>query len=149
MVASGTPFSLGSSGTSVNAPGNLQTADQVLPTVAVLGGHGPNQPYFDPYAFAPVTAVRFGTSGRNILRGPGRFNVDATLYREFALKERLKLQFRTEAYSLTNTPQFGNPGATVSNATFSSGTITNYNGYDIINSAGGARQIRFALKLSF
>ncbi|MGH9668206.1 MAG: TonB-dependent receptor domain-containing protein, partial [Bryobacteraceae bacterium] len=146
---SGTPFTVSSSGTSVNAPGNSQTADQVLADVAVLGGHGPNQPYFDPLAFAPVTAVRFGTGGRNILRGPGMFNLDASLYRNFSIKERFKLQFRAESYGLTNTPTFSNPGATVSNATFSSGAVTNFNGYDIISSASGERQIRFALKLSF
>lgn len=146
---SGTPFSISSSGASVNAPGNSQTADQVLPHVAILGGHGPNQPYFDPNAFAPVTGVRFGTTGRNILRGPGYFNLDASLTRSFTINERLRLQFRADAFGLTNTPQFGNPGTSVSNARFSNGTITSYNGYDIISSASGERQIRFALKLSF
>lgn len=146
---SGTPFTIGSSGASLNAPGNTQTADLVVPNVAILGGHGPNDPYFDPNAFLPVTGVRFGSSGRNILRGPGRFNLDATLSRQFTFKERWNLQFRTEAYGLTNTPAFGNPGTTVSNASFTNGSLANYNGYDIINSASGERQIRFALKLSF
>jgi hypothetical protein len=146
---SGTPFTIGSSGTSVNAPGNTQTADLVLPTVAILGGHGPNSPYFNPLAFAPVSTVRFGTSGRNIVRGPGFFNLDASVFRDFQIRENIKLQFRTEAYGLTNTPQFANPSATVSNATFSGGVITNYNGYDTISSSSGDRQIRFALKLIF
>lgn len=143
---SGTPFNVLSSGTSVNAPGNTQTADQVLPTVAILGGHGPNSPYFNPLAFAPVTAVRFGTSGRDAVRGPGFFNLDASIYRDFGIREHLKLQFRTEVYGLTNTPQFANPAATVSNATFTNGAVTNYNGYDIISSSTGDRQIRFALE---
>jgi hypothetical protein len=121
----------------------------VLPTVKILGGHGPNAPYFDPLAFAPVSAVRFGTGGRNIVRGPGYFNLDASVFRDFRITEKIKLQFRTEAYGLTNTPQFANPSATVSNATFSNGAITNFNGYDIISSSSGERQIRFALKLIF
>jgi len=146
---SGTPFTVTSSGASVNAPGNTQTANQVLSNVRILGGHGPNQPYFDPYAFAPVTGVQFGTSGRNILRGPGLFNLDASVFRDFTVTERIKLQFRAEAFGATNTPQFANPSATVSNAVVSSGTITGYNGYDIISSASGERQVRFALKLSF
>ncbi|HXB75657.1 MAG TPA: carboxypeptidase regulatory-like domain-containing protein [Candidatus Acidoferrales bacterium] len=146
---SGTPFTVTSSGTSVNAPGNTQTADQVLPTAQILGGHGPNSPYFNPLAFAPVTAVRFGTSGRDIVRGPGFFNLDASVFRDFNVREGWKLQFRTEAYGLTNSPVFANPGATASNATFSNGAITNYNGYDIISSSTGDRQIRFALKLLF
>jgi Carboxypeptidase regulatory-like domain len=152
---SGLPFSVGSSGASLNAPGNTQTADQALSHVAILGGHGPNQPYFSPDAFAPVTAVRFGTSGRNILSGPGAFELNASLARTFTIHERLKLQFRVDALSLTNTPNFGDPGTTVSNATFVNGALQSYNGYDTITSTNanallsGQRQIRFALQFSF
>jgi Carboxypeptidase regulatory-like domain/TonB dependent receptor-like, beta-barrel len=146
---SGTPFTVTSSGASLDAPHNTQTADQVLSNVAILGGHGPNQPYFDPNAFAPVTAVRFGATGRNILRGPGSFSLDASLARTFTLHESFKLQFRADAFSLTNTPNFGNPGANVSSAKFVNGSVQSYNGYDIITSASGQRQIRFALVLSF
>lgn len=147
---SGTPFTVASSGTSVNAPGNTQTADQVLANVQIPGGHGPGQPYFDPNAFVPVTAVRFGNSGRDILRGPGLFNTDLSLFRTFPLTERFKLQFRAEAFNLTNTPQFGNPGATVSSATRNTdGSIKALNGYTEITSASNERQMRFALKLWF
>jgi hypothetical protein len=146
---SGTPFSVTTSGASLNAPGNTQTANQVLPSVSILGGHGAGQPYFNPNAFAPVTTVQFGNTGKDILRGPGLFTLNAGLFRDFSLKEHLKLQFRAEAYGLTNTPIFANPSATVSNATFTNGTISNLNGYDIISSSTGERQLRFALKLSF
>jgi hypothetical protein len=146
---SGTPFTVTSSGTSLNAPGNTQTAQQVLSNVSILGGAGPGQPYFEPGAFAPVTTPTFGNSGRNILRGPAVFNVDASIYRTFGVRERLKVQFRAEAMGLTNTPQFANPNSVVSNATFVNGQITNLNGYGIISSATGERQIRFALKLLF
>jgi hypothetical protein len=135
---SGTPFTVGASATSLNSPGNSQTANQVLPSVTVLGGHGPGSPYFDTTAFAAVTTATFGNSGRNILRGPGVFNLDASVFRNFAIRERFKLQFRAEAMGVTNTPQFGNPGATVGSSTFG-----------IISSSSGDRQIRLALKLSF
>ena len=146
---SGTPFTVGTANTSVDSPGNTQTADQVNPTVKILGGHGRNESYFDPNAFAPVTAVRFGSTGRNILRGPGFFNTDASVFRNFKLTERFALQFRAEMFGVTNTPQFGNPGATVSAASRLNGTITALNGYTEILGAGGERQARFALKLSF
>ncbi|HTS62744.1 MAG TPA: TonB-dependent receptor [Candidatus Acidoferrales bacterium] len=146
---SGTPFTVGTSGTSVNSPGNTQTADQVAP-VQILGGHGVGQPYFSPLSFAPVTDVRFGTSGRNILRGPGFFNLDASLFRDFRMTERFHLQFRAEMFGATNTPQFGNPGTTVSSLTKNAdGSIKALNGYTEITSATGERQARFALKLSF
>jgi hypothetical protein len=147
---SGTPFTVGTAGASLNAPANTQTADQVVPAVQILGGHGVGQSYFDPYAFAPVTAVRFGNTGRNILRGPGVFHLDASLFRTFRLTERFNLQFRAEMFGVTNTPQFGNPGATVSSATRTNdGQIGTLNGYTEITSAGGERQARFALKLFF
>src|SRR5262249_22104478 len=57
----GTPFNVTSSGASLNAPGNTQTADQVLPEVRKLGGIGPTSPWFDPAAFRAVTEVRYGT----------------------------------------------------------------------------------------
>jgi hypothetical protein len=147
---SGTPFTVGTSGTSVNSPGNTQTADQVKSTVEVLGGHGVGSPYFDPLAFKAVTDVRFGNTGRNTLRGPGVFNVDASLFRNFALTERFKLQFRAEMFGVTNTPQFGNPGATVSNMTLNAdGSVRALGGYTEITGASGERQIRFAAKFSF
>jgi hypothetical protein len=135
---SGTPFSVSASATSLNAPGNSQTANQVLPTVAILGGHGPGQPYFNIAAFAAVTTPTFGNSGRNILRGPGLFSLNTGLFRSFAFRDRYTLQFRAEALGLTNTPIFANPSATVGSSSLG-----------IISSSSGDRQIRLALKLKF
>ena len=147
---SGLPFTVGTSGTSVNSPGNTQTPDQILANVAILGGHGVGQPYFDPNAYAPITAVRFGNSGRNTLRGPGVFNVDGSLFRTFRLTERFGLQIRAEMFGVTNTPQFNNPGATVSSITRNAdGSIKALNGYTEITGATGERQARFAAKITF
>jgi hypothetical protein len=147
---SGTPFNVASAGTSVNAPGNTQTADQILPEVEILGGHGVGQPYFAPLAFAAVTDVRFGTSGRNILRGPGVFNLDGSVFRDFRMTERFILQLRVETFGVTNTPAFNNPGNTVSNMTKNAdGTVRALGGYTEITGAGGERQFRFAAKFTF
>jgi hypothetical protein len=147
----GTPFTVGSAGTSVDAPGNTQTADQVKPEVKILGGIGRGNSYFDPYAFAPVTAVRFGNTGRNILRGPSITNLDASVFRDFPITERFKLQFRAEAFNVSNTPAFGNPGATATSASRNAaGEITNLGGFtEITGAAATERQFRFALKLTF
>ena len=94
--------------------------------------------------------MSFGNSGRDILRGPGVFNVNASLFRNFRLTEKFQLQFRAEAFNLTNTPQFGQPGATVTSATFNAdGSVKSLNGYTQITSASNERQLRFALKVSF
>jgi len=143
---SGTPFTVGAAGTSLNAPGNSQTADQVKPEVAKLGGVGPGAPFYDPTAFASIRDVRFGSTGRNILRGPGVVNLDLSLFRTFALGERWKCQFRAESFNLTNTPHFANPSASVESTSFM--IISSTTGTDS-NLEGQARGFRFGLRLSF
>ena len=145
----GTPFTVSSSGASLNAPFNTQTANQVKPKVAIYGAHAPGHHYFDPNAFAPVTTATYGNVGLYSLRGPGLFRLDTGVRRVFDITERARLEFLAQAFGLTNTPQFGNPGSTVSNAAFSGGQVTNYGGYDTITSAGGSRVLQFGLKLSY
>ena len=110
----GTPFSITSSGTSLNAASNTQRADQVKSTVDKLGGIGAGTPYYDPTAFGQVLTARFGTVGFNTLRSPGTVNLDGGLFREFKIKEGITLQFRAEAFNATNTPHFAAPGNNVS-----------------------------------
>ena len=68
------------------------------------------QPYFDPLAFRAVTDVRFGNIGRNIMRGPGVFNLDGSVFRNFTVTEAMNFEVRMEMFGVTNTPQFSNPG---------------------------------------
>ena len=136
---SGLPFTVTASGASLNAPNNTQTADQVLPTVAKLGGIGTGHPYYDPNAFAAVSAVRFGTAGRNILRAPAIFNLNASLFRTFPINERFNLQFRAESYNLSNTPHFAAPASNISAGNF----------LVITSAAQDQRQFRLALKMTF
>lgn len=149
-VLSGTPFTVTAAGTSLNAPGNAQTADQVVGKVQILGNVGPGQRWFDANAFIPVTAVRYGNVGRNSMRGPGSFGLDASLFRNFAIGEKLRVQFRAESFSITNTPRFGNPGGNASGPTRNAdNSIRTTNGFSEVTSASGEREIRFALKLFF
>jgi hypothetical protein len=136
---SGLPFTVTASSASLNAPNNTQTADQVLPTVAKLGGIGTGHPYYDPTAFAAVSTVRFGTAGRNILRAPATFNANASLFRTFPINERFNLQFRAESYNLSNTPHFAAPASNVSSGNF----------LVITSAAQDQRQFRLALKVTF
>ncbi len=148
---SGTPFTVSADGSSLNAPGNSQTADQVKPVVEKLGGIGRNVPFFDPLAFRAITDIRYGSSGRNILRGPGVVNSDFSVFRTFPLTERFKLQFRAEAFNITNTPHFNNPSTNVSNMRLNQdGSISNLGNFMSITSAvADERNFRFALRLSF
>jgi len=134
---SGTPFTIGANGGTLNAPGNTQTADQIGP-INYIGLKGPGQQYFDPASFASPVGVRFGTTGRNRFRNPGVAGADLTMMRTFKFSERMDLAFRAEAYNFTNTPRFGGPGSNRDGANFG-----------VITSAGGERQLRFGLRFGF
>jgi hypothetical protein len=146
---SGTPFTVQDSGTVLNAPGNTQVADLVKSSVSIrhTARSGTNnltgQPtYFDTTAFASVTgAARFGTSSRNMVRGPGLFNLDASIVREFGIWENLKLQFRAESFNVTNTPAFANPNANISGANF--GYVT------ALAANTGGRSVNLAGRITF
>ena len=135
---SGTPYYVTADSTSLNAPGNTQRANQVKANVAKLGQTGTTMSWFDPLAFAPVTTPTFGTSGFNNLFGPGMINLDAGLAREFQIRERWHVQFRADAFNLTNTPHFSNPGNNVSNMVRNpDGTIKSLGGFTTISSTNG------------
>ena len=137
----GTPFTVTSSGASLNAPGNNQTAD-LVGSPNKLGGIGPGNPYFDPKAWAPVTEVRFGNTGRNSVRGPGWGNLDLSLFRKFPIS-KVNLEARIEAFNVTNTPHFGGPNHNPTNDVGSAGFMT------ITGANADERQIRLGVRLEF
>jgi hypothetical protein len=135
----GRPFTVGAAAGALNAPGNIQTADQVKEKVEKLGGVGPGRPFYDPTAFAAPTGVRFGTTGRNLLRGPGTVNLDLGLFRKIYFKEKYTFEIRAEAANSLNTPHFNNPASNINAANFM-----------IITSAQpDQRQFRLGLRLAF
>lgn len=153
---SGIPFSVTSSATSCNCPGNKQTANQVLPNVAIVGSGLGGEPYFDPLAFTPVTTATFGNAGFNTLRGPGSTNLDLNLFRNFRITERMRAQIRAESFNISNSPHFSNPASDVSNLQLTStGAVKNLNGYDTITSVNplgrliDPRYFRFGLRFMF
>jgi hypothetical protein len=62
--------------------------------------------FFNTDAFGIPEFGRFGTSGRNVIPGPGLVNVDVALLRDFRLSERIRGQFRIDAYNVFNRPNF-------------------------------------------
>ncbi|MFL6350467.1 MAG: TonB-dependent receptor domain-containing protein [Bryobacteraceae bacterium] len=137
-IYSGAPFTVFADATALNAPGNSQTADLVGSVQKI----GSLQQYYNVSAFAPVNTPRFGTSGRNILRGPGVINNDLSLFRDFPIRESIKLTFKAEVFNLTNTPHFGAPDNNVNDAAFMT----------ISSSAGtlaDQRSIRFGLRFGW
>jgi hypothetical protein len=144
-IMSGPPFTVFADDTSLNLPGSVQTADQVKTSVAKPGGAGLDHPYYDPSAFADVTEARFGSSGYNTLRGPGLFNWDFGLTREFAIHKDVKFQFRLEAFNFTNTPHLALPDSDVTSDTF----MTVDGVQDLAREGIDERQFRIGFRLIF
>lgn len=98
--------------------------------------------WFDPGpggAFVAPQQDRFGNSAPRIVRGPGRNNWNVALIKSFPVHaERVRLNFRAEAFNIWNHAQFNNPNMVASDRNF--GTIT---------SAADGRNLQLGLKLEF
>jgi hypothetical protein len=81
---------------------------------------------------------RFGNAGRGILEGPGIFNLDFGLYKNFKITERFNMQFRSEFFNSFNRANFNSVST----------SLTSGN-YGQLTGASDGRQIQFALKLTF
>src|SRR3954452_4768195 len=77
----------------------------VISTTAYTGApHGLLYQYVNPALFAPNATGQFGNAGHNALRGPGYFDVDLAVSREFRVRERIRLEARGEAFNALNHP---------------------------------------------
>ncbi len=138
-IRSGSPFSVLVSGDTANAGAGSVFADLVGDNHGNLPGDQRTiDRWFDTSAFAAPAPFTFGTSGRNIVIGPGAATVDLSVARDFAIAAGHRLQVRMEAFNLFNRVNLGLPNSTVNNAAF--GTI---------RSAESAREIQLALKYVF
>jgi hypothetical protein len=59
---------------------------------------------------SPDGATLFGNAGQGIILGPGQFNFDISVLKNFRITERQSVQFRTEFFNTFNHPQFEPPG---------------------------------------
>jgi hypothetical protein len=140
-VMSGLPLVF-SGGGALNAPGNQQVPN-FNGTFKVLHGIGTGHPWFDTSAFASGPDNALGTASRIAFSGPSLFDLDASVFRRFPIKEHVGLEFRAEAISVTNTPQFSNPVTNVNSSSFGLVTSTRTAPY------GGNRSVQFGAKLTF
>ncbi len=130
---SGLPFGV-STTSNVNAGGQANSASQSNPVVQILGGHDGNDPYFSGSSFVNPPNNVLGSTGHYLggVFGPGFFQWNASISRIFPIKEgKLNFTLQGEAYNLTNTVVFANPGGSCCWSTTSSGA-TNYNGFGVI-----------------
>jgi hypothetical protein len=134
---------------------NLLTGQNVSP-IGLVSGNNPERPnltgdpnagprttaeWFNTAAFALPAQNTYGTSGRNVVTGPGLATLDFSLQKEGTLHERLKLQFRLDVYNVYNSlnrANFNLPGRIFGAANFG-----------VISSAADAREMQLALKVLF
>jgi hypothetical protein len=109
--------------------------------------------WFDTSCFvAPTdTTGTYGNAGRNILEGPGQFNIDASLIKNTKIG-RINTEIRIEAFNLLNHPQFANPvnniGNQLGNASF--GQLTQMLSNPSCSLCGTIeRQVQIGLKMRF
>jgi hypothetical protein len=155
------PFEV-TSGTFVDATGTQQVlrADLVsgqpiyISDSTAPGGRVVNFNAFTQPTTAEKNAGNFGSAPRNLLRGFSAWQMDFAVRREFPIHERLKLQFRAEAFNLFNHPIFGaiQNNLTTGSTLFgrATGSLNNQlGGLNALYQQGGPRSFQFALKLTF
>jgi hypothetical protein len=137
----GLPFVVSSGTDTANtAAGGVYRPNLIAPPTANCGdSHLTSCISSASYALPPAGVYIYGNEGRNLLHGPGLFNMDYSLLRGFAIKERLRLQFRAELFNIFNHPNFNNPSAVFGTGSFGNITSTSTNN----------REIQFGLKLLF
>ena len=130
---------------SLNSQGSSQYGDCLAPVRKI----GKVEQWWDPASFANPAVTggtpRFGTCGSNTLRGPGLINVDMGIFRKFTITERIDLQFRAEAFNISNTPHFNNPNSNVASSDFGLVTAVQNTGREGLDQ----RVFRFGLRLGW
>jgi hypothetical protein len=143
-------------------PWNVNIYANTADTNTISGGTEPTRPnlvskqFYEPHktagsagqwvnkaAFAEPAPGFFGTSGRNMLYGPGVQNYDMSLDKNFAMpyNEHHQLQIRFDAFNAFNHTDFSTPNKYLDEGNF--GTITG------TNASTNPRQLQLAARYTF
>ena len=127
----------------------------IIPGQSLYAGGRTQKQWLNPAALAaPPQATTIGQTDYSplggsplVARGPHFNNLDFSLFKQFSIERVGQLEFRAEAFNLTNTPQFNQPGNT---GGFTSTGPGNPNGFSAITSLrNNPRLLQLALKLYF
>jgi hypothetical protein len=126
--------------------------DERMNVVPAAPGFTPSvNEWFDITQFRKQPFGTAGNEGMDDFFMPPFRHLDLSLFKDFQIRESMRLQFRAEGFNVTNTPQFGMPNITVA-AYNSNGVPTNAGAFGAItstNTFSTPREIQFALKLIF
>lgn len=141
---SGRPYSVGITN-DLNNTGNFSCCDYFairanpVPGVSPTpSNRGPSN-WLNPAAFSIPPFGTFGATSRNQFRSDRFKNLDFSIFRRFPITESLGIEFRAEAFNLTNTPVFERPVRDLNDPNFGK----------IFSTANSERQIQFGLKVIF
>jgi len=151
----GAPVNIGVSGTAVGSiiantgPGGSGAAGGTRPNLTgpISYPHKVDE-WFNTSAFSAPACLTgpdcYGNLGFDAIRGPGRNNVDLSLFKNFAITERFRVQFRVDAFNTFNHAQFqGNED------TGGLGNNVGAGNFGQITQAYDGRQLQLGLKLLF
>ena len=133
----GTPYTIHARTDFSNSGGDARPNAVLGVPITPPGGQS-RQQWFNPAAFSNPSDGQFGNVGRNTLTGPSNVTIDFSIFKNFSLSERARIQFRSEFFNLINHPNFGGLNTTYDST--NPGELT---------TAGTSRQVQFALKLLF
>src|SRR5262249_14455525 len=160
----GTPYTIGYSITGVSQQ-NITGSSTEGARVILLGNPdtGSSNPYnrLNAAMVAPPLVGSIGLeSGVNYMTGPGINSWDMPLQKQFALKERIRLQLRADAFNVFNHTQFSGVNATINYSGLTNpvatnlylkpdGTVNNINGFGTVNGARDPRIMQLVMRLQF
>ena len=136
VIQSGRPFTV----TNNSARGNTGSADRpnLVGNPTLPRNERSITRWFNTAAFEPQALNTLGNAPASIVRGPGLMTIDLSFFKDFVPRTGKLLQFRLEAFNLTNRANFDTLGVALGASNF--GTI---------GSSGPARNVQLALKLMF
>lgn len=132
-------------GDRTNCSGPAHYVKQYVPAT---GAHSGYLQWIDPSTFsepAPNAAgqVAYGTCSQGGLRGPRYADVDLSLHKTFSVNERMKFEFRGEAYNAFNHPALAAPDLNFQDVGLPNG------GFGAITQSQGARQLQLGVRFMF
>jgi hypothetical protein len=116
------------------------------PNAEPAGGRDPQQ-WFDITGVSVPAPLTGGNLGLQSQTGPPSRTLDLSVFKDFPITERWKVQFRAESFNLANTPVYNTPGNNLQDSKALGG---NGNFGKITSTAAGTeRHIQFMLRLQF
>jgi len=137
-LQSGAPFTVTTQTNSTNASSAGALRADLVGNPELSSGDRTLTRWFNTDAFAQPAPLRFGTSGRGILRGDGIVKFDLLIGKHVALGAQRTLQFRAELFNMFNHTNFGLPGHSFGGP-----------GFGIVSSARAARTMQLGVRFAY